>query len=59
MTRTREVGLFLPCSILICMAVYPGSLWGSAILAPVDILATMFSKYHYVDPSTGNVPANH
>jgi hypothetical protein len=41
------------------MAVYPGSLWGSAILAPVDILATMFSKYHYVDPSTGNVPANH
>jgi hypothetical protein len=28
-------------------------------LAPVDIAPTIFSKYRYVDPSAGEVPANH
>jgi hypothetical protein len=59
MSRWREVGLFLLCSILICLAVFRGAFWGSRILAPVDIAPTIFSKYRYVDPLAGNVPANH
>lgn len=59
MTRSREVGLFFLCSTSICFAVFRGAIWGSAILAPVDIAPTIFSKYRYVDPSAGDVPANH
>jgi hypothetical protein len=59
MNRWRESGLFLLCSTLICLAVFRGAFWGSRILAPMDIAPTIFSKYHYVDPSAGKVPANH
>jgi hypothetical protein len=59
MSRWREIGLFLLCSTLICFAVFRGAFWGSRILAPVDIAPTTFSKYHYVDPSAGKLPANH
>jgi hypothetical protein len=59
MIRFREVGFFFLCSVLICLVAFRGALWGSAILAPVDIAPTIFSKYRYVDPSAGEVPANH
>jgi hypothetical protein len=59
MSRLREIALFLICSALICLAVFRGAFWGSRILAPVDIAPTIFSKYGYVDPFAGNVPANH
>jgi hypothetical protein len=59
MSRLREIGLFVLCSILICVAVFRGAFWGSRILAPVDIAPTIFSKHRFVDPSAGNVPANH
>src|SRR4029077_15597114 len=59
MNRAREIGFFLLCSVLICLAVFRGAFWGSRILAPVDIAPTIFSKYRYVDPKAGNVPANH
>ena len=59
MNRRQELGLFLLSSILICLAIFQGALWGSRILAPVDIAPTIFSKYRYIDTSLGNVPANH
>ena len=59
MIRFREAGFFFLCSVLICLVAFRGALWGSAILAPVDIAPTIFSKYRYVDPSAGEVPANH
>lgn len=59
MMRLREAGLFLLCSILICLAVFRGALWGSRILAPLDIAPMIFSKYSYVNPSAGKIPANH
>lgn len=54
MNRWREVGLFLLCSILICLAVFHGAFWGSQILAPLYIAPTIFSKYRDIDPSAGN-----
>lgn len=59
MNRRHELGLFLVSSILICLAIFQGAFWGSRILAPVDIAPTIFSKYRYVDPLAGHVPANH
>ena len=59
MNRWRELCLFLLCGVLICLAVFRGSFWGSKILAPIDIAPTIFSKYRFVDPTGGNVPANH
>ena len=59
MNRWREHGLFLFCSVLICLAVFRGAFWSSRILAPLDIAPTIFSKYRYVDPIAGKVPANH
>lgn len=59
MNRAREVGFFLLCSVLICLAVSRSAFWGSRILAPLDIAPTIFSKYRYVDPTAGNIPANH
>jgi hypothetical protein len=59
MNRWREFGLFLICSILICLVVFHGAFWGSRILAPLDIAPAIFSKYRYVDPTAANIPANH
>jgi hypothetical protein len=59
MNWRREFGIFLLCSVLVCLAVFRGAFWGSRILAPLDIAPTIFSKYRYIDPAAGNVPANH
>jgi hypothetical protein len=59
MIRPRKMGLFLLCSVLVCLAVFRGAFWGSRILAPIDIAPAIFSKYRYIDPKAGNVPANH
>jgi hypothetical protein len=55
----RQFGLFLLCSILLCLTIFRGALWGSRVLAPLDIAPTIFSKYRYIDPTAGQVPANH
>lgn len=59
MNRWREAGIFVLCSVLICLVVFHGAFTGSRILAPLDIAPTIFSKYRYVNPTAGNVPANH
>src|SRR5215831_16264888 len=59
MSRWRELGLFLVCSVMICFAVFRSALWSSRILAPLDIAPTIFSKYRYVDVTAGQIPANH
>jgi len=34
-------------------------LCGAGILAPLDIPATLYSKYKWIDPKAGNIPRNH
>lgn len=41
------------------LLVFRGAFWGSAILAPLDIGPTLYSKYKWIDPNLGNIPRNH
>lgn len=51
--------LFLGASLLACLVVFRGGMWGSSLLAPLDIAPTMFSKWHAVAPEAPSVPRNH
>ena len=43
-----------------CLTVVFGSaLWGRSLLAPLDIPAAMYSKYHWLNEAQGPVPNNH
>ncbi|MGH8093196.1 MAG: hypothetical protein ACREIF_06975 [Chthoniobacterales bacterium] len=59
MTGARASASFLVGSFLICLAVFRGALWGSTVLAPLDIAPTLLGHYRYVDPAAGHIPANH
>ena len=39
--------------------VFRGAIWGDRILAPLDIAATLFNKYKWIDPTLGDRPQNH
>jgi hypothetical protein len=47
----------LQCCMVLLM--FRGALWGSALLAPLDIAPALFSKFSFVDPNAPPLPANH
>jgi hypothetical protein len=57
---TRRTTLaFIVLSCVGMLIVFRAALWGEAILAPLDIPPTLFSKYKWVDPALGKIPKNH
>jgi hypothetical protein len=57
---TRRTTLaFLVLSWTGILFVFGGALWGTTILAPLDITPTLYTKYRWVDPTLGNIPRNH
>ena len=51
--------LFGLCSVGCMTVVFGSALWGQSLLAPLDIPAAMYSKYHWLNESQGPVPNNH
>ncbi len=51
--------LFGVCSVGCLGAVFGSALWGRSLLAPLDIPAAMYSKYHWLNEAQGPVPNNH
>ena len=59
MTQTRRLlAGFLAGNLLLCLWVFRDGLWGRALLAPLDILPAVCSKYHFMDPASSGIPAN-
>ena len=57
MTRWLIIG-FLAGNLLLCLWVFRDALWGRSLLAPLDILPAICSKYHFMDPASSGIPAN-
>ena len=55
--RTLWLG-FVAGNLLLCLWVFRDALWGRSMLAPLDILPAVYSKYHFMDPASSGVPAN-
>jgi len=51
--------VFLLLSCLCILATFRGAIWGSAILVPLDIPATLYSKFQWINPEAGAIPQNH
>src|SRR5438094_8123079 len=49
---------FFAANIFLCLFVFRGGLWGDALLAPLDILPAVATKYKFVDPNSSGIPAN-
>lgn len=49
---------FLVANVVLCLFVFRGGLWGGDLLAPLDILPAVASKYQFVDPHSSGIPAN-
>jgi hypothetical protein len=49
---------FLAGNLLLCPWLFRHALWAGALLAPLDILPAVCSKYHFMDPASSGVPAN-
>ena len=56
--KCRWLSAFLLCNLCLCLCVFRDALWGSSLLAPLDILPAVASKYHFVDPNSSGIPAN-
>jgi hypothetical protein len=56
--RASPFAWFLIANVVLCGFVFRGGLWGNDLLAPIDILPVVATKYHFVDPNTSGVPAN-
>jgi hypothetical protein len=55
----RTTLVFVVLSWLCILGVFRAALWGGAILAPLDIGATLYTKFKWIDPALGGVPRNH
>ena len=51
--------LFVVLSWVCILFVFRGAVSGERILAPLDIPATIFPKFKYINPSSGKIPRNH
>jgi hypothetical protein len=58
MKRNVFIG-FAAANLLLCLWVFRDALWGKALLAPLDILPAVCSKYTHMDPVSSGIPANH
>lgn len=59
MNRSRWFLGFLLANALLALFVFRGALWGSSLLAPLDIAPSLFSKYRALDPKAPETPWNH
>lgn len=50
---------FLLLELVACLFVFRSALWSDTLLAPLDIAPTLLSKYRFVTPDAGHIPANH
>jgi len=50
---------FALAQVVVLTVVFQGGLWGSSLLAPIDIAPALFPKYRALDPGSSGVPANH
>ena len=57
--KLRLILWFLLAEIVACGFVFRDALWGGSPLAPLDIAPALFSKYQFLDPNLGGIPANH
>lgn len=55
----QTTAIFIVLSWVGIFCVFRGAIWGTAILAPLDIPATLYVKYRWVDPTLGTIPRNH
>src|SRR5688572_12791614 len=55
----RTTAIFILLSWIGIFCVFRGGIWGTAILAPLDIPPTLFSKFEWVDPTLGKIPRDH
>ena len=52
--------LWLLLANFVCgLFLFRGGLWGNDLLAPLDILPAACPKYHFMDPESSGIPANH
>ena len=49
---------FVLGNAFVSLFVFRGALWGNSLLAPLDIPAISFSKYHFVDPANSGILQN-
>ena len=56
-TRWLILG-FLAGNLLLCLWVFRDALWGRSLMAPLDVLPAICSKYHFMDPASSGIPAN-
>ena len=57
--KLRLILWFLLAEIVACGFVFRDALWGGSLLAPLEIAPALFSKYQFLDPNLGGIPANH
>jgi hypothetical protein len=55
----RTTVLFLLLSWLGIIFVFRGAVWGDRIVSPLDVAATLYTKYKWIDPNGGTIPRNH
>jgi hypothetical protein len=51
--------LFCVLSCVCSLIAFRSALWGQSILVPLDVPATLYTKYGWIDPALGKVPRNH
>src|SRR5687768_6741063 len=51
--------IFLLINGLILAVLFWPAITGRAMLAPLDLVPSLFAKYHYVNPRASGVPTNH
>ena len=56
--KYRWLLAFFLCNLFLCLGVFRDALWGGSLLAPLDILPAVASKYHFMDSGSSGVPAN-
>jgi hypothetical protein len=57
--KIPEAILFVLVSLALSVGVYRESLWGNALLAPLDLGPAFFQNYRFMDPEAKQVPENH
>jgi hypothetical protein len=55
----RWLAGFALAQAVVLTIVFQGGLWGSSLLAPIDIAPALFPKYRALDANSTGVPANH
>ncbi len=55
----RAWGVWLLASVALALGLFHGALWGSRLLAPLDLAPALLAEYRWMDPEHSGIPANH